>query len=257
MATARKGVTAIAVPLRAELANAESLDPNARRRGSPRNIADSRRTLSDARTRRPPKPTRRTPRRRPPPRPVAMPRRLGSRGISGPVDGVDERSRLRRSHEAEERWPRKLAETIAAFNSNIKAIDDAHLAKARAHADAVATHWDGLFGRWSGDSARVMAEVGSLHAESDRLFPSGRRGGPAWTRPRSSPPCSGSARSRSSRDTAARDGEGRAAPGRRPGRLHDARPARLSQAGLAPDPTPARAGETRRCRSSRRRCSGC
>jgi S-DNA-T family DNA segregation ATPase FtsK/SpoIIIE len=89
---------------------------------------------------------------------------------------------------ATEAGANRLAETKAMFASKLKAIDDDHAIKAKAHADATALHWDDLSGRWSQGVSRINEEIAAIHDANDQLFPDWKGGWKGWKAPQEVPP---------------------------------------------------------------------
>ncbi len=184
---ARRGVTAIAVPLRAEMTRAARLadeskawivEEQRRRRDDVENRRDAEvrkadetlaRKLSGAEARR-----------------DAERRRVEETYPAQLAELTRLHGETTRSTEAS--WSAKIAERRAADEAAIASLNSAHAARSRAHAEAVATHWESLSGRWGGDSSRAMAEVAAIHAECLRLFPEWKGGWRGWTPPAEVPP---------------------------------------------------------------------
>jgi S-DNA-T family DNA segregation ATPase FtsK/SpoIIIE len=84
---------------------------------------------------------------------------------------------------AEEKLAKKLADTRTAGEEALRKLDDSHTTRAKAHAEAVVQHWETLSKNWTEGSARIMAEVQSIHEEDDRLYPKWEAGWHGWKPP--------------------------------------------------------------------------
>lgn len=89
---------------------------------------------------------------------------------------------------AEDTSAAKIAETRAAFDDKLKKLDAEFEAKSKQHANIVAEQWNQVSGRWTSESTELKNEIASIHSENDRLFQDWRNGWASWNPPQVPPP---------------------------------------------------------------------